>query len=85
MAVTGGEIPRVAYKIAELTGGTAVEGFRSPPPEEEIAAVIVDWARLTQPVSRGDVIQHTDVDLVEGLFVVTLRRLQDAALSGNSV
>lgn len=42
VAVTGGEIPRVAYKIAELTGGTAVEGFRSPPPEEEIAAVVVD-------------------------------------------
>ena len=42
VAVTGGEIPRVAYKIAELTGGTAVEGFRSPPPEDEIAAVIVD-------------------------------------------
>jgi glucitol/sorbitol PTS system EIIB component len=42
VAVTGGEIPQVAHKIAELTGGTAVEGFRSPPPEEEMAAVVID-------------------------------------------
>ena len=38
VAVTGGEIPKVAHRIAEMTGGTAVEGFRSPPPEEEMAA-----------------------------------------------
>ncbi len=42
VAVTGREIPRVAHKIAKLTGGTAVEGFRTPPPEEEIAAVVID-------------------------------------------
>lgn len=42
VAVTGGEIPEVARKIAELTGATAVEGFRTPPPESEIAAVVVD-------------------------------------------
>jgi PTS system glucitol/sorbitol-specific IIB component len=42
VAVTGGEIPQVAHKIAEMTGGTAVEGFRTPPPEEEIAAVVID-------------------------------------------
>src|ERR671910_1442276 len=42
VAVTGGEIPQVAHRIAEMTGGTAVEGFRTPPPEEEIAAVVID-------------------------------------------
>jgi PTS system glucitol/sorbitol-specific IIB component len=42
VAVTGGEIPQVAHRIAEITGGTAVEGFRTPPPEEEIAAVVID-------------------------------------------
>lgn len=42
VAVTGGEIPKVAHKIAEMTGATAVEGFRTPPPEEEIAAVVID-------------------------------------------
>ena len=42
VAVTGGEIPEVAKRIAEMTGATAVEGFRTPPPEEEIAAVVID-------------------------------------------
>src|SRR5215207_616590 len=42
VAVTGGEIPQLAHRIAEMTGGTAVEGFRTPPPEEEIAAVVID-------------------------------------------
>ena len=42
VAVTGGGIPDVARKIAELTGAEAVDGFRAPPPESEIAAVIVD-------------------------------------------
>ncbi len=42
VAVTGGEIPEVAHKIAEMTGATAVEGFRTPPPESEVAAVIID-------------------------------------------
>lgn len=42
VAVTGGEIPQVAHRIAELSGATAVEGFRTPPPEEEMAAVVID-------------------------------------------
>src|SRR5919107_6020015 len=42
VAVTGGGIPEVARKIAELTGAEAIDGFRAPPPEGEIAAVIVD-------------------------------------------
>jgi glucitol/sorbitol PTS system EIIB component len=42
VAVTGGDIPPVAHKLAELTGGTVVDGFRSSPLESEIAAVVID-------------------------------------------
>jgi len=42
VAVTGGGIPSVALRLAELTGGTAVDGFRSPAIESEIAAVVID-------------------------------------------
>ena len=42
VAVTGGGIPEVAQRIADLTGAEVVDGFRAPPPESEIAAVIVD-------------------------------------------
>lgn len=42
VAVTGGGIPEVARKIAELTGAEVVDGFRAPPPESEMAAVVVD-------------------------------------------
>ncbi len=42
VAVTGGGIPPVAYKLAEMTGATAVDGFRAPPIESEIAAVVID-------------------------------------------
>ncbi len=42
VAVTGGGIPPIARRIAEMTGGTAVDGFRQPPPESEMACVVVD-------------------------------------------
>jgi glucitol/sorbitol PTS system EIIB component len=42
VAVTGGGIPDVARRIAELTGAEVIDGFRAPPPEAEIAAVVVD-------------------------------------------
>jgi glucitol/sorbitol PTS system EIIB component len=42
VAVTGGDIPAVAHKLAELTGGTVVDGFRTAPLESEIAAVVID-------------------------------------------
>ena len=42
VAVTGGGIPEVAQRIADLTGAEVIDGFRAPPPESEIAAVIVD-------------------------------------------
>ncbi len=41
-SVTGGGIHPVARRLAELTGGEAVDGFRTPPPESEMAAVVVD-------------------------------------------
>ncbi len=42
VAITGGGIPAVAQKIADLTGAEVVDGFRRPPLESEIAAVVVD-------------------------------------------
>lgn len=42
MAVTGGNIPEVAHTLARMTGATVVDGFRTPPPESEVAAVVVD-------------------------------------------
>ncbi len=42
VAVTGGGIPAVAQRLAELTGATVVDGFRTPPLESEIAAVVID-------------------------------------------
>ncbi|VVE84435.1 PTS glucitol/sorbitol transporter subunit IIB [Pandoraea sputorum] len=42
VAVTGGDIPKVAQRLAELTGATVVDGFRSPPPGTEVAAVVID-------------------------------------------
>ncbi|MDX7952100.1 PTS glucitol/sorbitol transporter subunit IIB [Lichenihabitans sp. Uapishka_5] len=42
VAVTGGGIPPLAKRIAEMTGGIAVDGFRQPPPESEMACVVVD-------------------------------------------
>jgi glucitol/sorbitol PTS system EIIB component len=42
VSVTGGGIHPVAKALAEMTGGTAVDGFKMPPPESEMAAVVVD-------------------------------------------
>jgi glucitol/sorbitol PTS system EIIB component len=42
VAVTGGKIPELATRLAELTGATVVDGFRSPPLESEMAAVVID-------------------------------------------
>lgn len=42
VAITGGDIPEVARRLAEMTGGTVVDGFRNPPAESEMAAVVVD-------------------------------------------
>ncbi|HEY1962963.1 MAG TPA: PTS glucitol/sorbitol transporter subunit IIB, partial [Rhizomicrobium sp.] len=42
VAVTGGNMPELARVLAELTGGILVDGFRNPPPESEMAAVVID-------------------------------------------
>ena len=42
VSITGGGIHPVARRIAELTGGTAVDGFKAPPLESEMAVVVVD-------------------------------------------
>lgn len=42
VSVTGGGIHPLVRQIAELTGGEAVDGFRSPPIESEMAVVVVD-------------------------------------------
>ncbi|KXG78315.1 Glucitol/sorbitol-specific phosphotransferase enzyme IIB component [Fervidicola ferrireducens] len=42
VSITGGGIDPVAQKIAELTGGVAVDGFKSSVPEREICCVVID-------------------------------------------
>ncbi|UYO63445.1 PTS glucitol/sorbitol transporter subunit IIB [Acetobacterium wieringae] len=42
MSVTGGGIHPVAQKIADLTGGIALDGFSSSAPDSEVACVVVD-------------------------------------------
>lgn len=42
VSITGGGIDPIAQKIAELTGGIAVDGFSKGVPEDEIAVVVVD-------------------------------------------
>ncbi|MGB3502644.1 MAG: PTS glucitol/sorbitol transporter subunit IIB [Mesorhizobium sp.] len=42
VSVTGGGIHPVAQRIAELTGAEAVDGFKAPPVEGEMAVVVVD-------------------------------------------
>lgn len=42
VSVTGGGIHPVARFIAELTGGYAVDGFKTPPFENEMGVVVID-------------------------------------------
>ncbi|MEN5299503.1 PTS glucitol/sorbitol transporter subunit IIB [Brucella sp. TWI559] len=42
VSVTGGGIHPLARRIADLTGAEAVDGFRTPPIESEMAVVVVD-------------------------------------------
>ena len=41
-SVTGGGIHPVAQRIADLTGGTPFDGFRSSRPFEQIAVAVID-------------------------------------------
>lgn len=42
VSITGGGIHPVAQAIADMTGAEAVDGFRAPPVEGEMAVVVVD-------------------------------------------
>jgi len=42
VSITGGGIDPVAKRIAELTGGTAFDGFKSSVPDDEICCVVID-------------------------------------------
>ncbi|TYP56782.1 PTS glucitol/sorbitol transporter subunit IIB [Thermosediminibacter litoriperuensis] len=42
VSITGGGIDPVTRKIAELTGGVPVDGFKSSVPEQEICCVVID-------------------------------------------
>jgi len=42
VSVTGGGIHPVAALIAEMTGAEAIDGFKAPPLESEMAVVVVD-------------------------------------------
>lgn len=42
ISMTGGGIHPLAARIAELSGGTAVDGFKNPVPNEEVFCAVVD-------------------------------------------
>src|SRR5699024_7041662 len=42
MYVTGGHKPAIVDKICEITGATAVNGFETSVPEEEIMVAVID-------------------------------------------
>lgn len=42
VSVTGGGIDSVTQRIADLTGGTAFDGFKSSVPEDQICCVVID-------------------------------------------
>ncbi|TBW33280.1 PTS sorbitol transporter subunit IIB [Siculibacillus lacustris] len=93
VSVTGGGIHPVAQKIAELTGGTAVDGFKMPPPESEMAVVVVDCGGTARcgvyPRKRIPTVNLTPVGqvgplaqfIMEDIYVsgVNLASLQAAA------
>lgn len=91
MAVTGGDIPEVARQLAAMTGATVVDGFRAPPPESEVAAVVVDCGGTARcgvyPRKRIPTINLTPVGqsgplaeyITEDIYVsgVTVKNLSD--------
>lgn len=42
VSITGGGICSVAKKIAELSGGRVIDGFRTAVPENQICCVVID-------------------------------------------
>ena len=55
-SITGGGIHPVAQRIADLTGGTAIDGFKNPVADSEIVCAVIDCggtARLGILPSKG--------------------------------
>ncbi len=42
VSITGGGIHPIAQKIADLSGGRVIDGFRSAVPENQICCVVID-------------------------------------------
>lgn len=90
VAMTGGSIPEVAKKLAQMIGGEAVDGFRITPPDSEVAAVVIDCGGTARcgvyPRKRMPTINLTPVGqsgplaefITEDIYVsgVTLSSLQ---------
>ena len=74
VSVTGGGIHPVARRIADMTGAEAVDGFKNPPIESEMAVVVVDCGGTARcgvyPRKRIPTINLTPVGQVGPLEVV---------------
>lgn len=42
VSITGGSIHPLALKIAELSGGTAIDGFKHPVADNEVACAVIN-------------------------------------------
>ncbi|SEO86119.1 hypothetical protein [Propionispora vibrioides] len=42
LSITGGGIDPLAQKIAELTGGIAIDGLKNSVPDKEVACAVID-------------------------------------------
>lgn len=57
--------------------------YKASEAREMLPIGLAGGARTTRPVSRGEVIRRSGVELAEGSFVVSLRNLQEAAAGGS--
>ncbi|MGP4749044.1 PTS glucitol/sorbitol transporter subunit IIB [Agrobacterium pusense] len=95
VSVTGGGIHPLAQRIADMTGAEAVDGFRSPPVEGEMAIVVVDCGGTARcgvyPRKRIPTVNITPVGqagplaqfITEDIYVSGVRE-QDVALADGS-
>ncbi|MBE3592407.1 MAG: PTS glucitol/sorbitol transporter subunit IIB [Thermoanaerobacter sp.] len=94
-SITGGGIHPIAQRIAELTGGVAIDGFRNPVPEDEICCVVIDCGGTARagvyPKKRIPTINLTPVGptgpladyIVEDIYVSGVRE-NDISLADES-
>lgn len=95
VSVTGGGIHPLAQRIADMTGAEAVDGFRSPPVEGEMAIVVVDCGGTARcgvyPRKRIPTVNITPVGqagplaqfITEDIYVSGVRE-QDVVLADGS-